>query len=66
MLKAVEEDLRLLIKRKLELYPDIKKTNSKCAYSEIDGKNSYYSSISYFAIRFSTDYHWTEILDCYN
>lgn len=39
MLKEVEEDLRLLIKRKLELYPDIKKQIVNAHIQEIDGKN---------------------------
>lgn len=39
MLKGVEEDLRLLIKRKLELYPDIKKQIVNAHIQEVDGKN---------------------------
>ncbi|GJQ50407.1 hypothetical protein KsCSTR_09440 [Candidatus Kuenenia stuttgartiensis] len=39
MLKAVEEDLRLLIKRKLELYPDIKKQIINVHIQDEHGKN---------------------------
>lgn len=39
MLKGMEEDLRLLIKRKLELYPDIKKQIVNAHIQEMDGKN---------------------------
>lgn len=49
ILKDVEEDLRLLIKRKLELYPDIKKQILNAHIQEVEGKHR----ITVASVRFS-------------